>query len=72
VEVALAQCKAAEITFFLPEILPNIIFDKYESFVRSAPWDRHPYAVDLKQICANLRVRTFPGLALPCIELIFI
>jgi len=56
---ALAQCKAAGLISSLPEALPNIIFGKYESLVRSAPWDRHSNTVDFKQICAALRVRTF-------------
>ena len=59
VAVALAQCRAAGLTSSLPEMLPTIIFGKYESLVQSAPWDRHPYTVSLKQICATIRVRKF-------------
>jgi len=56
---ALAQCNAAGLTSSLPEALPNIIYGKYESLVRSAPWDRHSNTMDFKRICATLRVRTF-------------
>jgi len=59
-------------TSFLPEMLPNIIFGKYKSLVRSAPLDRHSYTMDLMQICATLRVRIFCGLSLPWTELTFI
>jgi len=67
---ALAQCNAAGLATFLPDMLPNIIFDKYESLVRSAPCDRHPITVILKQICATLHVRPTRDLSLPWIELI--
>jgi len=69
---ALARCNAAGLTSSLPEILPNIIFGKYKSLVRSAPLDRQPYTMVLKQICATLRVRTLRGLLLPWTALIFI
>jgi len=69
---ALARCNAAGLTSSLPEMLPNIIFGKYKSLVRSAPLDRQPYTMVLKQICATLRVRTFCGLLLPWTALIFI
>jgi len=65
-EVALAQCKSAGPTYPLPQTLPDIIFGKYEALVRSAPWDRQPTTMKLKQIYANLRVRVFCGLPLLC------
>ena len=71
-EIALARCEAAGLTSLVREILPNIIFGKYESLIRSAPWHRHPYTANLKEICAILRVRIFGGLQLPWTELIFI
>ena len=60
-EIALARCKDAKIS---PELhkslrMPNIVFGKYESFVRSAPWTRHPATDSLRQICAILTVRGF-------------
>jgi len=58
--VALVQSMSAGSTS-LPQALPDIIFGKYESLVSSAPWDRHPITVKLKQIYAYLRVRTFIG-----------
>jgi len=64
-DVALAQCKAAGLASSLPEMLPNIIFGKYASLVQSAPWDRHPYTVNLLQISAILRVRTLCGFLSP-------
>ena len=72
VGVALTQCKAVGLTSSLSKMLPNVIFGKYMSLVQSAPWDRHPYTVNLKQICVTMRVRTFCGLPLPWTELIFI
>jgi len=69
--VTLARCKAAGFIFRVHlEVLPNIIFGKYESLGRSSPWDRHPTTAVLKQICATLRVRTFHGLALLWTKLI--
>ena len=62
--VALARCNAAGLAHLLPDTLPNIVFGKYESLGRSAPWYRHHNTVVLKQICATLRVRTFCGLSL--------
>jgi len=72
VKGALARCNAAGLTSSLPEMLPNIIFAKYKSLVRSTPLDRQPYTMVLEQICATLRVRTFRGLLLPWTALIFI
>jgi len=63
--VALAQCNAAGLAPLLPDTLPNIVFGKYESLGRSAPWYRYHNTTVLKQICAILRVRTFCGLSLP-------
>ena len=61
--VALEQCTIAGSTSLFPQTPPDIIFGKYESLVSSAPWDRHPATVKLKQIYAYLRVRTFLGLS---------
>jgi len=59
VEIALARCKDAEILPGLCKLLPNIVFGKYESFVRSAPWTRHRATEILRQICAILTVCGF-------------
>jgi len=65
VKGALARCNAAGLTSSLPETLPDVIFGKYKSLIRSAPLDRQPYTMVLKQICAILRVRTFRSFLLP-------
>jgi len=59
VEIALAQCRDAEISPELYKSLPNIVFGKYESFVVSAPWRQHPATVFLRQICMVFTVRGF-------------
>ena len=62
VGIALARCKDYELPPGLYKLLPNIVFGKYESLARSAPWTRHPATVVLKQICATLTVFIFhPG-----------
>jgi len=60
---AFERCRTAGLTTFLPETLPNIIFAKYESLGRSAPWDRHPLTMVLKEICATLKVCPIRGLS---------
>jgi len=35
------------------------MFSEYESFVRSAPWTRHPATEILRQICMTFTVREF-------------
>jgi len=72
VGVALAQCENAGLASLLPQMLPNLIFGKYKSLVRFAPLDRHPTTVNLKEICATLRVCIFRGFALSWTKLIFI
>jgi len=59
VEIALARCKDAKIPLELYKLLPNIVFGKYESFVHSAPWTRHPATEILRQICMTSTVRGF-------------
>jgi len=59
VEIALARCKDVEISPELYKLLPNPVFGKYESFVRSAPWKRHPATQILRKICAILTVCGF-------------
>jgi len=59
VEIALARCKDVKISRELYTLLPNIIFGEYESFVRSAPWTRHPATEILRKICAVLTVCGF-------------
>ena len=59
VEIALARCKDAEISPELYKLMPNIVFGKYDSFVCSAPWTRHPAAEILRQICMTFTVRGF-------------
>jgi len=63
--VALARCNAAGLAPLLSDTLPNIVFGKYESLGRFAPWYRHNNTIVLKQMCKTLRVRTFCGLPLP-------
>jgi len=59
VEIAVARCKDAEISPGLYKLMPNIVFGKYESFVRLAPWTR-PLATEiLRQICMTFTVRGF-------------
>jgi len=53
-------------------MLPNFIFGAYKSLVRFVPWDRDSATVNLKEICATLRVRTFCAPALHWTELIFV
>jgi len=71
VEAALTERKSAALTSLLSQTLPNIIFGEFQSLVQSAPWDRHPITVKLKQIYANLRVSTFHDILLTQTELIF-
>jgi len=59
VEIALARCKDAEIMPELYKLPSNIVFGKYESFVRSAPWTRSPATEILRQICMGFIVRGF-------------
>jgi len=70
--VALAECKSAGSTSFLPQTLPDVVFHTFELLARSSPLDRHPATVKLKQIYATLRVRTFLDLSSPLTELRFI
>ena len=57
--IALVRCQDAGLSPRHYTLLPNIVFGKYESLVRSAPWTRHPATVILKQIYATLTVRIF-------------
>jgi len=59
VEIALARCKDVEVPPELYKLLPNSVFGKYESFLRSAPWKRHPATEILRQMCAIFEVRGF-------------
>jgi len=63
VEIALVRCMDVELPPELYKLLPNIVFSKYESLVRSAPWTRYPATRVLKQIYATLTVLIFhPGI----------
>jgi len=59
VEIALARCKDVVVSPELYKLLPNPVFGKYESFVRSAPWKRHPATEILRQMCMTFTVRGF-------------
>ena len=62
VEIALARCEDAKISPELYNLLPDIVFGKYELFVRLAPWTRHPATKILRQICMSFTVCGFYSL----------
>ena len=58
VKTAIGRCNAAGLLQDLSEVLPNFIWVRYMSFMRLAPWKRHPATDILKKVCAVLTVKS--------------
>jgi len=69
-KITLARCEAAGLSQRLPHILPDIIYGRFRSLMKLAPWKRSPATMVLRQICAILTVSMIHLLIFGGIDLI--